>query len=83
MCEHGCYLNQGGSVYIHALTKIMGKFGEKYRFFSKFSENENTLVKMGELLGHFDKNILILRTFRKIFGIFLMIFLSIPILPVQ
>jgi len=46
-----------------ALTKIIGKFDEKYRkispIYSKFSLEY--FVKMGELFAHFDKNILILR----------------------
>jgi len=45
-----------------ALTKITGKFGEKDGIFlSKCSQNENIFGKMGNLIAHFEKNILILR----------------------
>jgi len=33
--------------------------------FPKFSQGENVFVKMGELFAHFDKHILILRTFEE------------------
>jgi len=43
----------------YTLTKIMRKIRI---FFSKFTQNENIFVKIGELFAaHFDKNILILR----------------------
>jgi len=51
---------------------------EKKKDFSrKSSQNENIFVKMGELFTHFDKTILILRTFARKIRIFLMIFVSV------
>ena len=44
---------------VTTLTKILGKTTWIH------SQNENVLVKFGQLLAHFDKNILILRKFDK------------------
>jgi len=49
----------------YTLTKIIGKFGEKYGFFLQMFSNENTFVKMSESFAHFDGNIFILRKYGK------------------
>jgi len=55
------------------LTKIIGKFGQKYGFFSKWEY----FVKISELFVHFDENILIWRKLEKKNRLFLMIFVSV------
>jgi len=47
---------------------------KRQKIVPKFSQNEDIFVKMGELFAHFDKNIIILRTFGNILCIFLKMF---------